>query len=239
MAVALGAWLGALGLVRVVRGGRRASEGWGGAGKLVAANWVGLAVATPFASPVLGVLFTSPWAPNAPGLDVGRAVASVVVTGLCWDAWSYAAHRFLHAHGGVYRAVHRPHHRIGAAFPVAMYAVHPVELALRSVGFVLGVLVSRAAFFSQEERMPLTLVWALIALAQLGGAVAYSTDRVDEHMARGGVAGFQGPSGSFSLLMPVWDRLGGTGEIPLPASASADASASAGPPSSATTKKNT
>ena len=194
-------------VVKRRRAEANASE-WSLAVKLCVLNWVGIVVATPFAGPVLGVLFGTPSA--VPTVRPAPAVASLVVTLVVWDAWSYVAHRFLHAHAGVFRAVHRPHHRLHTAFPLAAYAVHPVELAIRSVGFVLGVLVSRTAFFSREERMPLVLVWLLMGLAHLGAAFAYASNHVCEHQERGGVAGRNACSGNFALVLPVWDSLGGT-----------------------------
>lgn len=134
-------------------------------------------------------------------------VGSVLLMIVLHDAYFYWTHRLIH-HPGVFRFIHRTHHRFKAPTPWAAFAFHPLE-ALISMGIVPLIIFTMP--FHQ---------WALVCfisfmvlhnvLIHLGFQIKgfwfsrhqYTTLDHDYHHLKG--------HGNYGLYFNFWDRAMGT-----------------------------
>lgn len=80
-------------------------------------------------------LESDPWVPK---VEIFKFLCCVVLV----DVWFYVTHIFLHVKG-VYKAIHKLHHRFKAPTAVAALYAHPVEYAIGNLGGVaIGVAVT-------------------------------------------------------------------------------------------------
>merc|ERR1712070_732584 len=81
------------------------------------------------------------------------------------DLWFYAYHRTLHTYPTLYRRFHKPHHVFTAPFAWTSHAVHPVEMALQSIGALCGPI-----FFG----FGIELFWAWLVVRQWQGVLDHT-----------------------------------------------------------------
>ena len=133
--------------------------------RLVLFNWVLLLPVVVCAAPLLRRLF--PTDAELPRLYLAP------LTGLLWfllhDISFYCYHRTLHEVPWLYRRFHKPHHVLTAPFAWGSHAVHPVELALQSIGAMTGPLL-----WSVLYGLPLHAWWVWLSIVQLQGVLDHT-----------------------------------------------------------------
>ena len=102
--------------------------------EMAALNWAWLPFALFAAAPVLRLRFSA----EAPFPPLPLFAVQLVACFLLDDCCFYAYHRVLHVNKKLYVRFHKPHHVFTAPFAWTSHAVHPVEMALQSVGAMLG-----------------------------------------------------------------------------------------------------
>ena len=131
--------------------------------RLVVFNWVWIAVAVVAASPALAWLFPV----DAPSPSLLQAPAVGALWFVMHDLSFYTYHRTLHSVPWLYKHVHSLHHAFSAPFAWSSHAVHPAELALESVGAMLGPL----AWSATAGGLSLHAWWVWLAFIQLQGVM--------------------------------------------------------------------
>jgi len=133
--------------------------------RLVLTNWTWLLPAVLAAAPVLKRLFPADAAPPAWQFVLPIALLWFVLH----DCSFYCYHRTLHEVPWLYRRFHKPHHRLTAPFAWGSHAVHPVEMALQSLGAMSGPLLWSIVF-----GLPVHAWWLWLALIQIQGVMDHS-----------------------------------------------------------------
>lgn len=146
------------------------------------------------------------------------------------DTGFYWAHRGLHSHPALYRAVHKLHHRWHHSLSIAAEATHPVEFLLgNSLPVIAGpLLVGRVHGFTLLQWLAFriwetcdghsgyALPWQPFRLLPWSGTAA---DHEAHHYRN---------TGNFESFLGVWDALMGTAIPAIPVDGSGKAAAGAG-----------
>lgn len=151
-------------------------------------------------------------APTALAL-VGQVVLLMVLD----DIWFYGVHRLLHQHKGLYKRVHKLHHKAFAPVPIEYLYVHPAEWMTGAIGPVAGIIA--LGWVQGEMNAWIFLAWvALRTTHELdihSGVRSWMsralpllapTEHHDLHHAKPTL-------GNYASTFRVWDRVLGT-EIP-------------------------
>ena len=127
------------------------------------------------------------------------------------DAWFYAWHRLMHEHKGLYRKVHRIHHKAYAPLPIEYIYVHPVEWMVGGVGPFLGLILVNAIWGT----IPAWTLWAYLIVRNLHELDIHSgirsiislhiplyapAEHHDLHHAKPG-------KGNYASTLVIWDKL--------------------------------
>lgn len=130
--------------------------------RMVLINFAWLLPAVVLAAPLLARCF--PFDAVSPSWHL------VPLIGALWfvlhDISFYSYHRVLHEVPWLYKTIHKPHHVFTAPFAWSSHAVHPVEMALQSVGAMSGPLL-----WSSTVGLPLHAWWVWLAVVQWQGVM--------------------------------------------------------------------
>lgn len=175
---------------------------------LILANFAMLAGGAAIALTIVGDVFTF----AAPSLlaVVGQIGLLMVLD----DIWFYGLHRLLHEHKGLYKRVHKVHHKAFAPVPIEYLYVHPFEWMAGALGPVAGII--GLTLVQGEMNAWIFLGWAgLRVIHELdihSGVrswlsrwlpVLAPTEHHDLHHAKP-------TKGNYASTFRVWDRVLGT-----------------------------
>jgi len=136
--------------------------------EMVTFNWTWMLPTVSFAAPLLKHLFPAEGAPAI----ASSSYQVPFVMGLWFvlhDISFYCYHRVLHEVPGLYARFHKPHHLFTAPFAWSSHALHPVEMALQSIGALSGPLL-----WSFTQGLSLRALWSWLALIQFQGVMDHT-----------------------------------------------------------------
>ena len=141
------------------------------------------------------------------GVLLGQVLLIIVID----DAWFYGWHRLMHEHKGLYRRIHKIHHRAYAPLPIEYIYVHPLEWMVGGIGPFVGLILVHTVWGA----IPAWTLWAYLLVRNLHELDIHSgikswiglhlplyapAEHHDLHHAKPG-------KGNYASTFTLWDKL--------------------------------